>query len=126
MKSRTGRSALATILGVVVAIIVFAVIETTLRSPAPKADPKPSIVVTSWTLAKGTYGSEITGRAVNISDTGASYVQLDWSIYDASGSKIGTAMTNISNLAAKEGWNFSAGVLEDGATEAKFDGVTAY
>lgn len=53
-------------------------------------------------------GKNILGTVVNNRATTQKYVQVSFSLYDASGAKVGEALANVNNLKAGERWNFSA------------------
>lgn len=54
------------------------------------------------------YSASIKGSAKNVTNRNFSYVQLEFAVYDASNSNLGTAIANINNLGAGENWNFEA------------------
>ena len=56
----------------------------------------------------GAYYVTITGSAKNTSNQTMDYVSITFTIYDAFGNVIGTAMDNQTNLGAGETWLYSA------------------
>lgn len=51
---------------------------------------------------------EINGIIQNKTKSDYSYVSVEFSLYDASGNNLGTAMDNMNNLGAGESWSFKA------------------
>ena len=57
----------------------------------------------------GEYGVKtISGSLKNISGKTISYVQISFSLFNADGAQIGTAVANINNLASDAVWKYSA------------------
>ena len=54
------------------------------------------------------YSVEIKGIVKNEKNKDYSYVSVEFSIYDAEGNNMGTAMDSMNNLASGETWKFSA------------------
>lgn len=54
------------------------------------------------------YTPKITGTAKNTTLKNFSYVQIEFSVYDANGINLGSAFANIGNLASGETWSFEA------------------
>lgn len=52
------------------------------------------------------YAPKIIGTAKNTTLKNFSYVQIEFSIYDANGINLGSAFANIGNLASGETWSF--------------------
>jgi len=73
------------------------------------------------------YSVEIKGIVKNGKNEDYSYVSVEFSIYDAEGNNMGTAMDNMNNLASGETWKFSAssiGWFEDEPVSFKLADVT--
>ncbi|WP_424245360.1 hypothetical protein Dip510_000339 [Elusimicrobium posterum] len=79
------------------------------------------------TMVKSSYSLEITGKIKNISEEKFGYVSVAFSLYDAEGSKIGTAIDSTSDLAPGDVWAFEAlGVRPDKVTSYKLEKITAF
>ncbi len=50
----------------------------------------------------------VTGTVINRRDTAIRFASISYSIYDAQGSRVGDALSTISNLGPGERWNFRA------------------
>ncbi|MCD8285987.1 MAG: FxLYD domain-containing protein, partial [Clostridia bacterium] len=61
----------------------------------------------SYESLLGSWSCTITGVAENTKQD-YSYVALEFSVYDADGYNLGTALDNISNLAKGDKWKFEA------------------
>ena len=73
------------------------------------------------------YSVEIKGIVKNEKNKDYSYVSVEFSIYDAEGNNMGTAMDSMNNLASGETWKFSAssiGWFEDEPVSFKLADVT--
>ena len=57
------------------------------------------------------YSANITGTFKNLSNKDFSYVQVEFSVYDAAGNNLGTAIDNINNLSAGDTWKFDASLF---------------
>jgi len=57
------------------------------------------------------YSATIKGIAKNNSKKNYSYASVEFSVYDAAGNNLGTALANINNLASGDTWNFSASLF---------------
>lgn len=68
----------------------------------------------------------ITGEIKNNTNKTYSYVQVTFSLYDASGAQVGTAMDNINNFEANGSWHFSAIGSGNNATSYKCTGITGW
>lgn len=67
------------------------------------------------------YAVKVNGTLVNNTDSDKSYVQVSYTLYDASGAQIGTALANTNNLKAGGTWKFSALGSVSGGEVAKFE-----
>ena len=54
------------------------------------------------------YAVYINGTLTNNTDNEASYIQVEYNLYDADGAQVGTALANTSNLKAGGTWKFEA------------------
>lgn len=66
------------------------------------------------------YDVEVNGTIKNNTSKEYSYVQVTFSIYDASGNNLGTVIDNINYLGAGETWNFSATLLYTDSRPASY------
>lgn len=95
----------------------------------PTATPIPTPEVEILELVGGIEGTEgeydsfgssihITGQVKNNSDKVLDYAQITFSLYDANGNVVGTAMDNIVNLGGGEIWSFDALGITSGEAES--------
>ena len=68
----------------------------------------------------------LEGTVKNNTDKTASYVQIQFNVYDADGNQIGTALDNINNLGAGETWKFKALSFEQGAKTYKLAEISGW
>ena len=54
------------------------------------------------------FAYKITGTLTNNTDQKKSYIQVEYTLYDADGNQIGTALANTNNLKAGGTWKFEA------------------
>lgn len=85
-----------------------------------RTDPS-NYPITNEQIVADEWSTKIIGTVTNNSGERASYVQVDYSLYDETGAKIGSAMANISGLEAGERWNFEAMSLESNVASYKLD-----
>ena len=64
---------------------------------------------------------QITGTLVNNTDSDKSYIQVQYTLYDASGAQVGTALANTNNLKAGGTWKFKAVGDVEPSKVAKFE-----
>ncbi len=57
------------------------------------------------------YSAVIKGTAKNTSGRNYSYASVEFSVYDASGNNLGTALANINNLGSGDTWRFEANLF---------------
>lgn len=57
------------------------------------------------------YSATIKGTAKNTTNKNYSYASIEFTVYDADGNNLGTAWTNINNLASGDTWQFEASLL---------------
>lgn len=75
------------------------------------------------------YSATITGTVVHNGFETLSYASVEFSIYDANGNNLGTAMDNINNLKPGDTWRFSANLFDFPETRPvrfEFAGFTAW
>ena len=75
------------------------------------------------------YSVEIKGVIKNSKSVDYSYVSVEFSIYDAEGNNLGTAMDNMNNLASGDTWKFNAtsiGWFEDEPVSFKLVEITSW
>ena len=94
---------------VVIAIVVTIILVVSLSNTESK--PKLTITDTNMSVTYNEYlgySATITGVAENTSGKNLSYASVEFSIYDASGNNLGTALANINNLGEGDTWRFEA------------------
>lgn len=73
------------------------------------------------------YSLTITGEVVNVDGPDYDYVQLSFGLFNDSSQKVGTALANISNLAAGQTWRFEAlGSPSERAATFRLEEITAF
>ena len=78
-------------------------------------------------LTEGEYGSQyITGIIKNTSGSDKETIMISFTLYDADGNNIGTALATTSNLKDGGTWKFEAMILEDGMATFELDEVTGF
>lgn len=58
------------------------------------------------------YSAIIKGTAKNVSGKNLSYASVEFSVYDANGNNLGTAIDNINNLTNGDTWVFEANLFD--------------
>lgn len=94
---------------VVIAIVVTLILVISLGNTESK--PKLKVSDTHMSVSYNEYlgySATITGVAENTSGKNFSYASVEFSVYDASGNNVGTALANINNLGKGETWRFEA------------------
>jgi len=90
----------------------------------PTSQTKSALTVVDFDCKIGQYGNKyIVGTVKNNSGRQNSYVQVEFNLYDESGSQVGSKFATVSNLELYGTWKFEASVTEE-ATRAKLKGVT--
>jgi hypothetical protein len=89
----------------------------------PPTDPSTCLGLVSYKGAVGENSTVITGRVKNACDYRYSYASITFSLFDASGRVVGTAVANQSTLDGGEMWNFKARGVP--APRFKFDHISA-
>jgi hypothetical protein len=80
--------------------------------------------VETWDWSRDDYGSRyLVGTVINNSSHEFAYVQIEFNLYDRSGTQVSSTFDNVNNLEAGGRWRFRALVMEDNATTAKLKGV---
>lgn len=103
------------VIGVFMALVIVAVIVILVVLPTSESKPKLEITSTSLSVEYNEYlgySATITGVAKNTTGKNYSYASLEFSVYDADGNNLGTAWTNINNLASGDTWRFKATLLK--------------
>ena len=75
------------------------------------------------------YSVEISGTLKNSKNKDYSYVSVEFSIYDAQGNNIGSALDNMNNLGEGETWKFCAsslGWFDDEPVKFKLADITYF
>ncbi len=99
------------------AFIAIAVIVTIfLAVSLSKSESKPKLTISDTNMSVTYneylgYSATITGVAQNTSGQNLSYASVEFSVYDASGNNLGTALANINNLGEGDTWRFEATLL---------------
>lgn len=89
--------------------------------------PPPDLEVLSTEWDTGEYGNDYAvGRIRNNSSQTYDYVQVSINVYDASGTQIGSTMTNVNNLEPGGVWRFEALIHEDNAQRFRIKDVTGF
>lgn len=63
------------------------------------------------------YSCELSGILRNKSNYSYSYVSIEFSLYDADGNNLGTALASVNNIGPGETWRFTATLLSYPSTE---------
>ena len=74
------------------------------------------------------YDAQIVGTLTNNSGKDLSYVQVEYTVHDADGNQIGTALANTNSLKAGGTWKFAASSLQPADEVASYErtGITAW
>lgn len=72
------------------------------------------------------YTNKIVGIIKNNTSNDKSYIQVTFTLYDADGNNIGTAIDNTNNLKADGTWKFEAIILEDNVATFELDEVSGF
>ena len=75
------------------------------------------------------YSCELSGILKNKSNYSYSYVSIEFSVYDADGNNLGTALANVNNIGPGETWRFTATLLNYPSTKPtsyKLSNITAW
>lgn len=94
--------------------IVVAIILTVLLN-RNENNPKLTISNTDMSVTYNEYlgySATIKGVAVNTSGRDLSYASVEFSVYDASGNNLGTALANINHLGKGDTWRFEATLFD--------------
>lgn len=90
-------------------------------------EQKPDLELIEHKACKMDYGSNgVCGTVVNNSSKKYNYAQVEISLYDKSGSIIGSTMSNISNLEPGQQWKFKAVVMENNVDHYEIKEVTGW
>ena len=72
------------------------------------------------------YNNYIVGTIKNNSEKKKGYIEVTFTLYDADGNNIGTALANTNNLKDGGTWKFEAIVLEDNVASFELNEITGY
>ena len=72
------------------------------------------------------YSTYIVGTIKNNSGMEKGYIEVTFTLYDADGNNIGTALANTNNLKDGGTWKFEAIVLEDNVASFELNEITGY
>lgn len=100
--------------------------EVTTQVEKDKAERAKLELQDGWEFTMGEYSGEITGTVLNKSDRAWGYVSIEFALFDGQGNQVGTAVDNITDLAAGGTWKFKAGVLDANAKTAQMKEITAF
>jgi len=92
----------------------------------PAAVSSSDLAVQDWQFDNSGYYSEITGSLKNNTDRQYSYAQVEFNLYDGTGTQVGSTFANVNNLEPGGVWQFRATVLERNARTAKLKGVSGW
>lgn len=96
---------------------------------APTATPMPDLMLQGEvTVTEDALATYYEGVVVNNKDRAFSYAQITFTLYDADGNQLGTAIDNISDLKAHGTWKFKALALcdKDDIAEWELSEITGY
>ena len=101
------------IIAVVIAIVIIVAIIAVIAGSASSENSSEPFQLSNVEMTKEYseylgWDSEITGMLKNVSGRNYDYISIEFGIYDANGSKIGSAYDNLSGLAKGEVWSFKA------------------
>lgn len=107
---------------ITIAVIGFIGIFILIFSSISQSQPKNQIEISECSISSSYssylgYSASVVGKAKNISGKNLSYVQLEFSLYDAAGNNLGTALANINNLSSGDTWNFEATLFSFPSTQ---------
>lgn len=111
----TNRNRNMILIGFFVVIAIVAVIVLAISLSAKESAPKLTVSNTNMSVTYNEYlgySATIKGVAVNTSGHNLSYASVEFSVYDASGNNLGTALANINNLGESDTWRFEAVLLD--------------
>lgn len=95
---------------IIVAIVIVAVMVSRNSKPKENLNISNTHMQVTYNEYLG-YSATITGIAKNTSGQNLSYASIEFSVYDASGINLGTALANINNLMEGDTWRFEATLL---------------
>ena len=84
------------------------------------------VAISGIKTTRDDFAGYITGYATNNNAATLSYVMVSFSLFDARGDQVGTAMDATSNLAAGARWRFKAMVTNQSAKKFKLAQVSAF
>lgn len=108
------------IVGVAFFIIVFSVIIGSANINEQLKENKLTVTNDSMMVEYSEYlgySAVVKGVVENVSNKNFSYASVEFSIYDAEGNNLGTAIANINNLSKGDTWRFEAHLLSFPSTK---------
>lgn len=91
-------------------VIIFVIVALTPSETKPKLEVSGTSLSVEYSEYLG-YSATITGVAKNTSNKNYSYASVEFSVYDANGNNLGTAIANINNLSSGDTWRFAANLF---------------
>lgn len=89
----------------------------------PLPNPQNDLQVSATKISKD---NAIVGTVRNVSQRKYAYVQIEFSLYDKAGGRIGSASDNITNLEPGSKWNFQARIFDERAAAYKLAEITGW
>ncbi len=102
------------IIGIVI-IVSIIVVASVFAGSSGSSNEKLAVSGTSMSVEYNEYlgySAKITGVAKNVTSRNFSYASVEFSVYDANGNNLGTALANINNLSSGDTWRFEATLFD--------------
>lgn len=102
------------IVGIVI-IVSIIVVASVFAGGSGSSNEKLAVSGTSMSVEYNEYlgySAKITGVAKNVTSRNFSYASVEFSVYDANGNNLGTALANINNLSSGDTWRFEATLFD--------------
>ena len=74
---------------------------------------------------KTDYSFEVVYEVTNDSDVAFDYIEVEYSMYDANGTKLGGSFTNITDIAPGQKFRVELNLYEEGTTTYKIDKISS-
>lgn len=113
-KNKSSRNRNIVLFGIITVIVVIVIVILVVSLSGAESKSKLTITDTHMSVTYNEYlgySATITGVAKNTSGKNLSYASVEFSVYDASGNNLGTALANINNLGKGDTWRFEATLL---------------
>ena len=127
---------LCTLIGGIVVIVILCVACSSSNSTnnVPSSDQESSTkkseaqyeITEKPKLVYEDYTNKIVGIIKNNSGSDKGYIQISFTLYDADGNNIGTALANTNNLKDGGTWKFEAIALENDVKSFELDEVSGF